>query len=289
MSCSPDTSLDFPDRVSRSASESSETERYRPLVGALNTILLAFRSRPRSDATDDPLPKVQDLIFMRNDPIPVSRRREYGTENNKVQRKPDIIAIFTSYLYKAFPNCQDYDFEEWCTHIGRMTAKRRKSAASKKDERGWLDILQPWEIKVSKATFVTSRMDTEYTTVGMKESDKPEAGSSKRKANKPLPSGSGKRSRSNGSASGTLPGNTHDNTVPSPSGVNDNTVPSPSGVTESDSDVSSADVQCAFYAIERLAAAWNVTHCTVVQLTGEHAGIRILLRLVESLQTRNSV
>ena len=29
------------------------------------------------------------------------------------------------------------------------------------------------------------------------------------------------------------------------------------------------DEQCAYYAIERLSAAWNITHCTVVQLSGE--------------------
>ena len=240
-----------------SASRRRESGRRKSLTRALNTILLACRSNSCSGALDEALPEAQELIFMRSCPVRTARNTTADSEN--VVRKPDVVALFTSYLRRTIPDCQRYDFEDWC--INQSAAE--KEQASEKIKLEWLDVLQPWNVTFSKTTFDTSRLDSEYTAVGMTDLDgsDPSVASpvsvrgEKRKAGSPLQSGSGKRSRSTLTTSAAAVPLSH-------SAAENNGYEDPSILP-------STDEQGAYYAIERLSAAWNITHCTVVQLTGE--------------------
>lgn len=206
---------------------------------------------------------------MRNDPVCISRSAAAENFSSSVDatRKPGIIAIFTSYLRKTVPDCQHYDFEDWCAHLSQSSAEDENAAG--KTKRVWLDVLQSWELKVSKTAFNVSRIDTKYTMVGLTDPEEPDPSvvqpvtsiGGKRKASHPLRSGSGKRSRSTRTTKAIRPSKIPDAIVPGGASGSNSCSHPPLSIT--------TDEQCAYYAIERLSAAWNITHCTVVQLSGE--------------------
>lgn len=233
-----------------SAKTIGETDRYLPMTKALNAILIAFRGKayPGLPMSND------DIIFMRNDPGYINADQK--SRKLVTPKKPDVIGLLTSRLEDMLGDDEPRTFAKWCAWAGRRKEKDEKHKLY------WSDVQQFWEFKKSKEEITQAFwLDTrKYTLEAMlaKEVHLEVPASptdrvsenKKRKGDSPaVPSNSraGKASRgSNLDSAGARVEEVRD-------GNNSITTPE----------------QCAYYAIERLSAAWHFTHCTGVEIDGK--------------------
>ncbi|KAI3605731.1 other 1 protein kinase, partial [Moniliophthora roreri] len=117
---------------------STEAERCKHLVSALNTVLCNFRSHEFRDLITPATMGDSELIFFTNDPA-VIVTRVTGTE-----RKPDIIATSPKTLKDWFEATGELEWPKWRDKINKGSKPRAGL------QQRWLDVLQPWELNESK-------------------------------------------------------------------------------------------------------------------------------------------
>ena len=206
---------------------------------------------------------------MLNDPVTIESSHLRHRKFSRAERKPDVTGAFVPFFRHFFEgkDVADYDFEDVVTAIGQpdfFTAKRKVSRKPT-----WRDVQQTWELKntgkemkfpVENTTWNAENILNRPHYFQVEEVQaKPEENQAKRgrdeedDTQKPPT----KKSRGGSSCVSSL----FNEDKGSASGLN---IFGPPG----NDTTLTPDVQCAFYAIERLRAAWFITHSIVMLLTG---------------------
>lgn len=164
----------------------------------------------------------------------------------KSKRKPDIIATFTSALYRTHGNYKDLGFEDWVCR----EAKRGKDQALS-PQLQWSDIHQSWDLDISRRfipEFASDKHQNEVEqahVMGRSARVQPRNGL-KRFADEEEHA-QRKRARVQ----------SHSNAERQPSSIVDgrgHLLP---------------ELRCAYYAAERFSAGWYISHSTAVLLEGK--------------------
>ncbi|ESK84872.1 other 1 protein kinase [Moniliophthora roreri MCA 2997] len=239
---------------------STEAERYKHLVSALNTVLCNFRSRKFKDLITPAELGDNELIFFTNDPAVIT------TQATGTERKPDIIAISPKTLKDWFEVTDGLKWTKWRDEINEGS----KPPAGL--QRRWLDVLQPWELNESKKSLGSERLEKVFSEKDLTEialrddqvtekedhhaADGPGTGTLSRKR---------KRGSETDVQSTSKRQKTHiNNPLLRESPVSNDQYDNAS--VSSMDKLRSSDVQLAFYALERLCASWNITHTTGILL-----------------------
>ncbi|EEB89019.1 hypothetical protein MPER_12938 [Moniliophthora perniciosa FA553] len=242
---------------------SSEAERYKHLVSVLNTILCNFRSHEFKDMITPDEMDDNELIFIANDPA-VIKADVTGTE-----RKPDIIATSLDTLNSWFSDWGQCVWTNWRSKID----KGSKPPAGL--DRRWLGARQPWELKRIRLLLKTGRLRQAYSVQDLTEiapgDDKVIKRTAEKKSNQPSNSsctGPGKRKREPEDYIESTDSKKQKSLINDPplrkSHASDAQFANKPPPTSD--NLCSPDVQLGYYALERLRAAWNITHATGVLL-----------------------
>ena len=184
----------------------------------------------------------EELIFMSNDQTFIESDHIARHVSSSKQR-PDVIATFTSTLKNCYTESPKTtrNFGDW-THLVSDDSFR-KSLSGKG---GWIDVLQTWEMDAMHRN-VNPDVESEESTK-TQDSTRPPPENRKRRADEAI-SGDKKRAR-------VIPNVT--------SGE-----PKPFRALDEEQNLI-PDLRCAYYAIERLRAAYHVTHTMAVLLEGKY-------------------
>ncbi|KAF8637428.1 hypothetical protein AX16_010819 [Volvariella volvacea WC 439] len=284
-------SQNLKDYIKEYCNTASEKRRYSPLANALNAIMMEYRDRQFSNLPT-PIPSTREgneLIYIPNDPQVIQSDYISRHFNSTTKRKPDVISVYVSLLRNTIDDNQSYFYADWVTHI----YKDKYKAEKREYKPTWKDVQQTWELKASKKIspepllekmehermlpFETSSNSTTLpdTALNSGSSMAPpseagaEVGENRKRQNASdvLVEMPAKRARNSGHTSRNQTPSAAGQTGSLPSGSS--RIPGSSGIPGSPNpplQSLSPDVQCAFYAIERLHATWTVTHSTVVLL-----------------------
>lgn len=227
----------------------------------------------------------EEIVFMRNDPSVI--KSEYAYSDSL--RKPDVVATFVPYMQKRFGVLKDYDFEKMidciadgsitttkvdlvdqgdgvgkiARVIGKKLTGRRKTVTAKSTGKTpeaepeplqWIDVQQTWELKRTPDVRLKPCTDTVWNAEKLGEVTSDSDLPSKVKVEK--------------GRDGT------DRTAKSKNDSRSEPLPYASGLCTVGAQVTNEpkkdpESQCAYYAIERLSAAWYMTHSIVVMVDGE--------------------
>ena len=252
-----------------SSEKKLEKDRYHPISKALNAILREFRGKAYGDIPVPELRENEEVVYMPNDPATIESSHLKGERIARADRKPDVIGVFVPFFREMFKgnNVADFDFKDVVTEIGKTHFSKTKRNFSCKPT--WKDVQQTWELKnagkemkfpVENATWNTEDILNRSLDQPEEEEPKPQEKPTKRGREGDDDTQKPPKKRSCGGSSYTSSifnegeGSTSKFNLSGPPG-NDTSL--------------SHDVQCAFYAIERLRAAWFITHSTVMLLTGD--------------------
>ena len=197
----------------------------------------------------------EEIIFLPNDPATITSQHLHR-DCDSAKRRPDVIAVFLSHLQERYEELQEKNWTAMAGEINRGKVKKLESGANRPPAK-WIDIHQTWELKMDK------NKKLEFSTRTWRKKDAPKADKLHLKRTREETNGSNdhppskKIGISGTKSSATMTG--------SRSRISSLILPPEDG----SSTRLSHDVQCAYYAIERLSAAWHITHSTVILLEGK--------------------
>ncbi|KAK0216566.1 hypothetical protein EDD85DRAFT_962350 [Armillaria nabsnona] len=258
------------DALKRCFETKIEKKRYDPITSVINYIMLAYEKHRFGKL---PMPESsgrKQIIVIPNDPVVIESEQikldfpdlPHLPHLLTMKRTPDLITILLSYLHKLDHEVEDFKYEEWVISVDSESEKWKqkwKDAARRGGDgkTSWLDILSTWELKVHsvvKCAELDERMSETKVLGGTSSTPASNilhqaSGSSTGAAS----SRSSAKKRSHAEAVGSEYASelTSSQKKPKTTDVNECLTP---------------DMQCAYYAIERLRAAWNVTHSIVLLL-----------------------
>ena len=269
MSCCLYPILSFSTKLS--SGEKLEKDRYLPISSSLNAILSEFRDKAYKDIPAPKLRENEELLYIPNDPTTIESKHLKDADITPAERKPDVIGVFVPFLRNMFDQdgIEDYNHDAMVTAIGqgKLVAKGGKGSCKPT----WGDVQQTWELKNTNKKMEFPGEDAVWNTEDIlnRSHDQPvkEPSKPKTKTKQPV-----KRGREGDDDTQKRPNKKScggSSQTPSifTEGEGSASSFSLSGPPESDRSLNH-DVQCAFYAIERLRAAWFITHSTVTLLTG---------------------
>ncbi|KAK0234644.1 hypothetical protein EDD85DRAFT_844788 [Armillaria nabsnona] len=242
----------------------SETRPYVPISTAINTIMLAYDGHHFGQ-----LPCLSGgdrIIVIPNDPL-VIESKEIKRDLPNAKCKPDNIIVQLSHLLKLDDTC---DYRAWVQSIetGSREWKRVRKDADQKTS--WLEVHCSLELKAHRVI--------ECAPVDQPMSEKQVlGGTSSTPASDVLQSNDAKSEsdcRLGSQASGTSTGSSSRSSEKKRSHVEAVGSAYASKMTSSQKKCKTSDLderftaetQCAYYAIERLRATWNITHSIVLLL-----------------------
>ncbi|ESK81045.1 other 1 protein kinase [Moniliophthora roreri MCA 2997] len=244
---------------------STEAERYKHLVSALNTVLCNFRSHKFKDLITPAELGDSELIFFTNDPAVIT------TQATGTERKPDIIATSPRTLENWFGVTDELEWTKLRDEINEGSKPRAGL------QRGWLDVLQPWELNKSKKSLRSERLEKVFSEKDLTEvaprDDQVTEKEDHHAADGPGP-GTSSRKRKHGSETDVESTSKRQKTLINNPPLHESPV---SNDQYDDAPVPSMDKLCspdeqlALYALERLNAAWNITHTTGILLRGSYS------------------
>uniref|UniRef100_A0A0W0G9D7 Fungal-type protein kinase domain-containing protein n=1 Tax=Moniliophthora roreri TaxID=221103 RepID=A0A0W0G9D7_MONRR len=239
---------------------STEAERYKHLVSALNTVICNFRSRKFKDLITPAEMGDSELIFFTSDPA-VLVTHVTGTE-----KKPVIIAASPRTLKDWFGVTDELEWTKWRDEIKKGSKPRAGL------QRRWLDVLQPWELNKSKKSLRSERLEKVFSEKDLTEiaprDDQVTEKEDHHAADGPGP-GTSSRKRRRGSETDVESTSKRQKTLINNSPLPESPIFNAQYANASAPPVDnlcSPDMQLAFYALERLSAAWNITHTTGILL-----------------------
>ena len=252
-----------------SSEKKLEKDRYHPISKALNAILREFRGKAYGDIPVPELRENEEVVYMPNDPATIESSHLKGERIARADRKPDVIGVFVPFFREMFEgnNVADFDFKDVVTEIGKTHFSKTKRNFSCKPT--WKDVQQTWELKnagkemkfpVENATWNTGDILNRPHYQMEEVQAKPEENPAKRGRDEEDDTQKPPKKKSCGGSS--CVSSLFNEGEGSASGLN------MFGPPGNDTTLT-PDVQCAFYAIERLRAAWFITHSTVMLLTGD--------------------
>ncbi|KAK0204164.1 hypothetical protein DFS33DRAFT_1384418 [Desarmillaria ectypa] len=249
----------------------SEMQRYLPISNAINTIMLQY-----DECLFGGLPCLGDhdrIIVIPNDPL-VIESKQIELDLPTTKRKPDNIIVQLSHLLKLDDTCKDFDYRSWVQSV-ETESKEWKWARKGTDEKtSWLDVHCSLELKayrvigsapLDQPTSEKQMLgDTSSTPASdVLQSSDPKSEIERRLASQASGSFTGaassrscEKKRSHAEAEGSQ----YAQKTTFSQKKRKIFHPGPPRIT--------AEIQCAYYAIERLWAAWNVTHSIVLLLEG---------------------
>ncbi|SJL06587.1 uncharacterized protein ARMOST_09929 [Armillaria ostoyae] len=263
----------------------SETRRYL-LSTAINTIMLAydghhFGQLPCLNGDDR-------IIVIPNDPLVIeSKKIKRDLPNAKC--KPDNIFIQLSHLLKLKldDRCEDFDYRAWVESIETECKESKRVRRDADEKTSWLEVHcslesearrviecapldQPMSEKqvLGGSTFLVQLPILVSVLALLAASSTPacdvlQFNDSKSESDRRL------TSQASGSSTGAASEKKRSHAEAVGSEYASETTSSQKKRKTSDLDERfTAETQCAYYAIERLRAAWNVTHSIVVLLDG---------------------
>ncbi|KAK0199569.1 hypothetical protein DFS33DRAFT_174816 [Desarmillaria ectypa] len=254
----------------------SEMQRYLPISNAINIIMLEYDGRlfGRVPCLSDH----DQIIVIPNDPL-VIESMQIGLDLPTTKRKPDNIIVQLSHLLKLDDTCNDFDYRSWVQSV-ETESKEWKWARKGTDEKtSWLDVHCSLELKARRVigSAPLDQPTSEKQVLGgtssnpafdVLQSSDPESEIERRLASEALgPSTGAASSRSEKKRShAEAQGSQYAHKTTSSQKMRKISHPDLPRIT--------ADVQCAYYAIERLRAAWNVTHSIVLLLEDNMLSLR---------------
>ncbi|PBK63627.1 hypothetical protein ARMSODRAFT_962920 [Armillaria solidipes] len=242
----------------------SETRRYL-LSTVINTIMLAydghrFGQLPCLSGNDR-------IIVIPNDPLVIeSKKIKRDLPNAKC--KPDNIFIQLSYLLKLDDRCEDFDYRDWVQSIETECKESKRVRKDADEKTSWLEVHCSLELearRVIECAPLDQLMSEKQVLGGTSSTPASDVLQFKSESDRRL------ASQASGSSTGaaTSPSceKKRSHTEPVGSEYASETTSSQKKRKTSDLDERfTAETQCAYYAIERLRAAWNVTHSIVLFL-----------------------
>lgn len=219
----------------------------------MNTILLEYRDKHFGDL---PAPNQRDdkeeLTFILNG-LAVLESDHIAQYMPISKRRPDVLATYTFTLRENFENHKDAGFEDWV----QIYCDDRCAGPSRSTERlRWTDVHQPWEVTSTVIgdvlTSEHSKQEVEHAILASHTQDR-SASSQQRNSRKRRYEeeffGRSKKAR-----------------------VDSEPKPKPCRlhVVEEQSNLL-PHLRCAYYATERLASAWYLTHGMTIELEGMSA------------------
>ncbi|KAK0199580.1 hypothetical protein DFS33DRAFT_1267374, partial [Desarmillaria ectypa] len=243
----------------------SEMQRYLPISNAMNIIMLEYDGRLFGK-----VPCLSDhdrIIVIPNDPL-VIESKQIRLDLPTTKRKPDNIIVQLSHLLKLDDTCNDFDYRSWVQSV-ETESKEWKWARKGTDEKtSWLDVHCSIELDACRVIGSTplDQPTSEKQVLGG--STNPESEIECRLASQALgPSTEATSSRSEKKRShAEVEGSQYVHKTTSSQKKRK--------ILHPDLPYITADIQCAYYAIERLRAAWNVTHSIVLLLEDNMLSLR---------------
>ncbi|SJL06577.1 uncharacterized protein ARMOST_09919 [Armillaria ostoyae] len=244
----------------------SETRRYLLSI-AINTIMLAydgyhFGQLPCLSGNDR-------IIVIPNDPL-VIESKKIKRDLPNAKRKPDDIFIQLSHLLKLEDRCEDFDYRDWVQSIETECKESKRVRKDADEKTSWLEVHCSLESE--------ARRVIECAPLDQIMSEKQVLGGSTFLVQLPIlisfndsKSESDRRLTSQASGSSTGAASEKKRSHPEAVGseyASETTSSQKKRKTSDFDELFTAETQCAYYAIERLRAAWNVTHSIVLLLDG---------------------
>ncbi|KAK0207155.1 hypothetical protein DFS33DRAFT_647844 [Desarmillaria ectypa] len=255
----------------------SEMQRYLPISNAINTIMLEY-----DEHLFGRLPCLSDhnrIIVIPNDPL-VIESKQIEVDLPTMKRKPDNIIVQLSHLLKLDDTCKDFDYRSWVQSV-ETESKERKWARKDIDEQtSWLDVHCSPELKahrVIESTPLDQPMLEKQVLGGTSstpasdvlQSSEPKSEIGRRSASQASGFSTGaasSRSREKKRSHAEVEGSQYAHKTTSSQKKRKILHFYPPRIT--------AEIRCAYYAIERLQAAWNVTHSIVLLLEDNMLSLR---------------
>ncbi|KAI3605706.1 other 1 protein kinase [Moniliophthora roreri] len=239
---------------------STEAERYKHLVSALNTVLCNFRSHKFKDLMTPAELGDSELIFVTNDPAVIV------TQATGTERKPDIIATSPRTLENWFGVTDELEWTKLRDEINEGSKPRAGL------QRGWLDVLQPWVLNKSKKLLRSERLEKVFSEKDLTEvaprDDQVTEKEDHHTADGPGP-GTSSRKRRRESETDVESTSKRQRTLINNCPLRESPISNAQYANASApplDNLCSPDMQLAYYALERLCVAWNITHTTGIIL-----------------------
>ncbi|PBK63617.1 hypothetical protein ARMSODRAFT_942005 [Armillaria solidipes] len=241
----------------------SETRRYL-LSTAINTIMLAYDGYHFGQ-----LPCLigdERIIVIPNDPL-VIESKKIKRDLPNAKRKPDNIFIQLSHLLKLDDRCEDFDYRAWVQSIETECKESKRVRKDADEKTSWLEVHCSLELEARRVIECAplDQLMSEKQVLGgtsfAPACDVLQFNDSKSESDRRLASQAS--SSSTGAASEKK--RSHPEAVGSEY-ASETTSSQKKRKTSDLDELSTAETQCAYYAIERLRAAWNVTHSIVLLL-----------------------
>ncbi|KAJ3540697.1 hypothetical protein NMY22_g4187 [Coprinellus aureogranulatus] len=257
------------DKLAEVLKSQRETPRYQPLIVALNHILLDFKGKDIGSlegcATED------ETLYTINDPSVIESKRLSEICGTGTKCKPDICEVPLEKLLNA-TQPKDLEDENLRAVAKSMEVQPEYWEEARKNAKPglqWSDVVHCLEVKCTASKALTTtpgRFSQPYTAAAMFASvphllRAPASPSAQSSSNEPPAPRSGSHKRSGDSAPDEQPAKRIR------SGIRSSGPPPTSNNDAGKNPYLKDDVQCAFYGIELLRAAWDKTHSIVTLLS----------------------
>ncbi|KAK0449041.1 uncharacterized protein EV420DRAFT_788562 [Desarmillaria tabescens] len=253
----------------------SRKQRSLPISTAINTIMVEYDGRPfgRLPCLDDH----HRIIVIPNDPL-VIESLQLRKDSPAAKRKPDNIIVQLSHLLKLDDTCKDSDYRSWVQSVETESEKCKWAQKGTDKKTSWLDVHCSIELdthRVIESAPLDQPMSKDQVLGGTSSTPASDVlQSSDRKGEVERQLSSQPSSSSIGAASSCSCEKKRNHTEVEESETETTSSHKKRKTSDPDPPRFPAEIQCAYYAIERLRAAWNVTHSIVLLLEDNMLSLR---------------